>query len=363
MFGPVPIPTAVVPMLRHYTNLYETSRNPTVNIHAFPFEFNEFMTTRVDTIQGNRWWEPLLGEWALHISFLQLSYVIPCRRIRCTGSTSKSGPSDIVHVKATNVSIAQPMQPQFSGLAYPIDENAQPPTAQIQPTQGLDAPQPPKMSTSSLDGAVPMEPPSNAPPTNISATAPAQVTQVAPVPPSNPVLVTSAAPKTPYFAVNATISSEHPTTAYAQRPGGPRFIPYNPPGGPTPASEDSASAPPAVPRQAIIAPPVKNPRPRRRSIKTSEFIDEDGKTPNGSASVAQGPGANSPTEEGPHAEKENGISANGNQSTVKRSQDNIKIDDYSKPHVRTRTVIFPVLSDILWVGRSRGMHKLCKTWT
>lgn len=61
MFGPVPIPTAVVPMLQHYTTLYEQNPNPTVDIHAFPFEYNEFMSSRVNTIQGNRWWDPLLG--------------------------------------------------------------------------------------------------------------------------------------------------------------------------------------------------------------------------------------------------------------------------------------------------------------
>ena len=61
MFGPVPIPTAVVPMLTHYTNLYTQNANPSVDIHDFPFEYNEFMTGRGHEIQGNKWWEPLLG--------------------------------------------------------------------------------------------------------------------------------------------------------------------------------------------------------------------------------------------------------------------------------------------------------------
>lgn len=68
MFGHVPIPTAVVPMLRHYTSLYEQNPNPAVDIHAFPFEYNEFMTSRVDTIQGNRWWDPLLGAFLCLLS-------------------------------------------------------------------------------------------------------------------------------------------------------------------------------------------------------------------------------------------------------------------------------------------------------
>ena len=48
-------------ILTHYTNLYNENSSPVIDIHVFPFEFNDFMTSRMGTIQGNRWWEPLLG--------------------------------------------------------------------------------------------------------------------------------------------------------------------------------------------------------------------------------------------------------------------------------------------------------------
>lgn len=225
-----------------------------------------------------------------------------------------------------------------------------------QSNQGFHAPLPPMMSTSSLDGAVPIDPPKKPPVPDPSTTAPTQTIQSADAPPAESVINTVANPAVPFFSVNAAVPADpnvqYATSTYAQRPGGSRFIPYNPPptAGQAPSAQTSASAPVAT-RQAIIAPPVKNPRPRRRSIKTNEFIEEEGNAPNGTSSVSQGPSTN-PNGQEQQAEKENGISGDGGallDAQKKRPQDTLKTSDYIKPHVRpvTRTCSdLPAESDI-----------------
>lgn len=63
----MPIPTAVVPMMQHYTDLYQRTSTPTVDINLFPFERNEYMDNRTSMMQGNKWWEALLGTLALPV--------------------------------------------------------------------------------------------------------------------------------------------------------------------------------------------------------------------------------------------------------------------------------------------------------
>lgn len=275
MFGDVPIPTAVVPMLRHYTSLYEANPNPTVDIHAFPFEFNDYMTSRVGSIQGNGWWESLLE-----------GYVAP--QTPQTQGTEHYAP----------------------GQQNSADGNPVP------PTQGLDVPQGPFMSTSTLNGATAPQQPPAAPPI-ASAGGPSPPANGPPTPAPAPApapLSTVADPAAPYFAVNtatpADSNAQTTTSNQSQRPNGSRFIPYTPPGVPALAAAGGSAITPVAPRQAIIAPPVKKPGGRRKSIKTSETVDDD------SASQPEG-----------QVEKE--IVAEG---PKKGPLDSINPSDFTKPH-------------------------------
>ncbi|EKM61881.1 uncharacterized protein PHACADRAFT_248783, partial [Phanerochaete carnosa HHB-10118-sp] len=155
--------------------------------------------------------------------------------------------------------------------------------------------------------------------------------------PDPAAMSTVANPYAPYLAINQTAPLGATTTlyvppAYAQRTGSSQSIPYQPPAGPVPQATASALSVPPAGRQAIIAPPVKAPRQRKRAVKTSEFINED-ETPNGE-SISQGPIGGQ--EQAEQANKENGVvagEASSSQTQRKRPQDTVKVSDYIKLHV------------------------------
>ena len=225
-------------------------------------------------------------------------------------------PSDHIHSdSAMQVPAGQPAPP-------PMDSGAQ------HQQQALHQQQ----TQSSATQPESVQPP-EAPQTNGSAPE-AQPSQ--PTNPSEPAaagISTAANPASPFVAINAaqpaTAAPEpqpYAPPAYIQRPGGSRFIPYQPPAGQPPPS-----GVPQGPRQAIIAPPVKNPPKRKRTVKTSEFVEDDGRQ---DESISQGPSTVVAAGQEQQSEKENGVSANDTASQVKkRPQDTVKAADYIKPHV------------------------------
>ena len=247
-------------------------------------------------------------------------------------------------MSAADVSVAQPMDPPTSqSIAHnPVENAAQ--HAVGQP----GAPPPPNGEATFQQQATGQilttiaEPAPTAPPQGVlAAPQPSEVHNAAT---ASAGMSTAANPSAPYISVNATTplspssQSHAQQPAYIQRAGGSRFIPYQPPVGPP---SQAASSAPAGPRQAIIAPPVKAPRQRKRAVKTSEFVEEDGR---GEESISQGPSAAPATTAGQQQqqdEKENGVSAaEGASSGVKkRTQDVVKITDYIKPHVRVHVVL------------------------
>ncbi|GJE98882.1 hypothetical protein PsYK624_151190 [Phanerochaete sordida] len=306
MFGPVPIPTAVVPMLTHYTNLYATNPNPTVDIQAFPFEYNEYMEGRDHQIQGNKWWDALLDP----------------------ASVPQAPPSQFTQ-----------QDPSHS-------------TDQQQPNGDAQLP-PQPTSTDNLD----VLPPAPDPMQSLQEELARQLTQV---PQSAPAqdqsqlatpLSTAANPHAPYLAVTQTPTSTTSTTtphAPAAPPptAEPHFIPYQPPPGQQPApaapaapSASTVAAVAAARRPAILAPPVKAPRQRKKSVKTSEFVDEDPRPD--AASVSQGPAAQAPAPVAGQSQaqppqtgsaEKDGTSETASHAQKKRAPENIKPEDYTKEH-------------------------------
>lgn len=161
---------------------------------------------------------------------------------------------------------------------------------------------------------------------------------------ATPEMSTAANPAAPFFSVttaqtdNGTgqgSSGGAPYTPPAYRAGPSRFIPYQPPSGASAYPQTSVTAPP-VPRQAILAPPVKAPPKRKKTVKTSEYVDDDGAAAQSAAASTHEAGAVSATEQ--QAEKENGgagaAEAGESASQVKkRTHDIVKTTDYVRPHV------------------------------
>ena len=246
------------------------------------------------------------------------------RGICCTSNTSKSGSPYTVHVSKTDFHSAQGAEQHVPGQQNPSDANA----LQVPPTQGLDVPQGPFVSTGAVNGAAaPAQPPANAQAASASA---------APTPMS-----TVANPAVPYLAVNAPAPADPNTHIappnYGQAPNGSRFIPYTPPGVPPLVAAGGSVSAPVAPRQAILAPPVKKPGGRRKSVKTSETVEED------SASPQEG-----------QAEKESGA-----EGPKKGPLDSINAADFTKPHVRLQHPDRLPVVDIHTTGWRRSVRKLC----